>query len=240
MRIKDKINMNRDQLMENGPIVIGVLGDSVSHGSVAGGLMAHDTVYHNRLREKILAVRDYVPVTVINSGIGGTCADDALPRLPKLLAHKPDLMIVCFGLNDVNRELDVFLPALKTIFEESIAAGAETVFMTPNMLNTYVSDEVADSLKNYAAITAEMQNSGKMDMYMEKACQVARECGAKVCDCYGMWKELSKTQDTTLLLANRINHPTREMHELFADALFKCIFDQDITTTANDNDMYQG
>ena len=40
MRIKDKINMNRDQLMENGPIVIGVLGDSVSHGSVAGGLMA--------------------------------------------------------------------------------------------------------------------------------------------------------------------------------------------------------
>ncbi len=240
MRIKDKINMNRDQLMENGPIIIGVLGDSVSHGAVAGGKMAHDTVYHNRLCQKILAVRDYVPVTVINSGVGGTCADDAIPRLYKLLAHKPDLMIVCFGLNDVNRELDVFLPALKTIFEESIAAGAETVFMTPNMLNTYVSDEVAEGLKEYAAITADIQNSGKMDMYMQKACEVARESGAKVCDCYSMWKELAKTQDTTKMLANRINHPTREMHELFADALFKCIFDEEITVTDIDDGMYRG
>ncbi len=240
MRIKDKINMNRDQLMENGPIIIGVLGDSVSHGSVSGGAMAHDTVYHNRLRNKILAVRDYVPVTVINSGVGGTCADDAIPRLYKLLAHKPDLMIVCFGLNDVNRELDVFLPALKTIFEESIAAGAETVFMTPNMLNTYVSDEVAEGLKEYAAITADIQNSGKMDMYMQKACDVARECGAKVCDCYGLWKQLAETEDTTIMLANRINHPTREMHELFADALFKCIFDEDVEVTENDDGMYKG
>ncbi len=232
--------MNRAALMENGPIIIGVLGDSVSHGAVAGGTMAHDTVYHNRLRNKILAVRDYVPVTVINSGIGGTCADDALPRLPKLLAHNPDLMIVCFGLNDVNRELDVFLPALKEIFEQCLAAGAETIFMTPNMLNTYVSDEVAEGLKEYAAITADIQNSGKMDMYMEKACAVAKECGVKVCDCYSMWKELSKTQDTTILLANRINHPTREMHELFADALFKCIFDEDIETAEGDDGMYKG
>lgn len=240
MRIKDKINMNRADLMKHGPIIITVLGDSVSHGSVAGGLMAHDTVYHNRLREKILAVKNYVPVSVINSGVGGTCADDALPRVDSVLAHKPDLMIVCFGLNDVNRPLDRFLGALKTIFEKSIAAGAETIFMTPNMLNTYVSDETDPVNMNYAATTAELQNSGKMDMYMEKACAVARECGVKVCDCYSMWKELAKTQDTTLLLANRINHPTREMHELFADALFKCIFDEDVIATANDNDMYQG
>ena len=39
-----------------------------------------------------------------------------------------------------------------------------------------------------------------------------------------MWKELSKTEDTTKLLINRINHPTQEMHKLFADALFETIF----------------
>ena len=39
-----------------------------------------------------------------------------------------------------------------------------------------------------------------------------------------MWKELSKTEDTTKLLVNRINHPTQEMHKLFADALFETIF----------------
>ena len=45
-----------------------------------------------------------------------------------------------------------------------------------------------------------------------------------VCDVYSKWKEMAKTKDTTLLLANRINHPTREMHQLFADSLFETIF----------------
>ena len=35
---------------------------------------------------------------------------------------------------------------------------------------------------------------------------------------------MSKKQDTTMLLANRVNHPIREMHELFADSLFRIIF----------------
>ena len=58
-----------------------------------------------------------------------------------------------------------------------------------------------------------------------KAVEVARDMDVKVCDVYSKWKELSKTQDTTLLLANRINHPTKEMHNLFADSLFEMIFD---------------
>ena len=47
--------------------------------------------------------------------------------------------------------------------------------------------------------------------------------GVSVCDCYGYWKELSKTEDVTQLLANRINHPTKEMHKLFADMLYEVI-----------------
>lgn len=37
-------------------------------------------------------------------------------------------------------------------------------------------------------------------------------------------KRLSETHDTTQLLINRINHPSPQMHELFADALFEIIF----------------
>ena len=53
-----------------------------------------------------------------------------------------------------------------------------------------------------------------------------------VCDCYAKWKELAKTQDTTMLLANRINHPTKEMHELFAQSLFEMIFDDEEVNVA--------
>jgi hypothetical protein len=78
----------------------------------------------------------------------------------------------------------------------------------------------------YAHKTAKMQNEGRMDMFMNAAVALANEMGVPVCDCYSQWKKLAETQDTTQLLANRINHPTKEMHELFAESLFRMIFDE--------------
>ena len=63
-----------------------------------------------------------------------------------------------------------------------------------------------------------------MDLYMESAVRLAEEMGVPVCDCYAKWKKLAETEDTTMLLINRINHPTPGMHELFAESLFQMIF----------------
>ena len=142
----------------------------------------------------------------------------------QVFAHNPDLIIVCFGLNDVNGSLDDYISSLKTIFEECNNRRIQTIFMTPNMLNTYVAKDTKESLLDTAAKTAEIQISGRMDKFMNEACDLANSMGVEVCDCYSKWKEISKTEDTTLLLANRINHPTNEMHELFADSLFNVIF----------------
>ena len=98
------------------------------------------------------------------------------------------------------------------------------IFMTPNMLNTYVAEDTSEKYLEYAALTAEYQNNGRMDKYIFSAIKLAEEMGITVCDCYSQWKSLSKTEDTTLLLANRINHPIKEMHELFAESLFQTIF----------------
>lgn len=241
MRISDKIMMDVQGLIENGPINIVAFGDSVTHGAVDIGEMNYETVYWNRLRNKILAVRNFVPVNVINAGICGITADTSIERMDsQVFAHNPDLIIVCFGLNDVNRELDVYLSSLKTIFERCKNSGAETIFMTPNMLNTYVAEGTAESVLEYAAKTAEMQNGGRMDKYMSSAVELAKEMGIEVCDCYSKWKELSKTYDTTKLLANHINHPTKEMHELFASSLFEIIFkDAPEIIKENDSTMYR-
>lgn len=224
MRIKDKFGMELEQLIENGPITIVAFGDSVTHGAVAGGEMNYDTVYWNRLRLMLQEKYDYVPVNIINAGIGGITAKGSLGRMDKqVLAHSPDLVIVCFGLNDINGELDEYIDSIKQIFSRCQAAGCEVIFMTPNMLNTYVADDTEEKYMGYAKVTAGFQNEGRMDKYMAAACAAAAEMGVPVCDCYSKWKELAKTQDTTMLLANRINHPTKEMHELFAKALFETI-----------------
>ncbi len=225
MKIKEKINLDYEGLKKHGPINIVAFGDSVTHGAVGAGEIFYDTVYHERLKQKILEVRNYVPVNVINAGIGGIIAKDSLDRIDsQVLCHNPDLVIVCFGLNDVNRPLDDYIDSLRTIFERC-SAVCDVIFLTPNMLNTYSADDTEEKYKNYSYTTAEIQNSGKMDNYMENAVKLANEMNIPVCDCYAKWKELSKTEDTTMLLANRINHPTREMHELFAQSLFEMIFD---------------
>lgn len=226
MRIKDKINLDVEGLKKYGPINIVAFGDSVTHGCVAFGELNYETVYWNRLRKKIIDLKDYVPVNVIDAGIGGTTALESVSRMDtQVLNHNPDLIIVCFGLNDINGTLEDYLSALEQIFKKASDSGAEVIFMTPNMLNTYVGEDTAKEYYEYASVTAEYQNNGKMDLYMKRACELARSMHITVCDCYSKWKEISNEQDTTQLLANRINHPVKGMHELFADELFKCLFD---------------
>ena len=224
MKVKEKLQMNLAGLEEHGPVTVVAFGDSVTHGSVAAGEMNYDTVYWNRLRLKLNAAYPTIPVNVINAGIGGTTAARSVKRLDnQVLCHRPDLVIVCFGLNDINGTPEDYLSSLSTIFARCTESGAEVIFMTPNMLNTHVVEGTEERFASYAVKTAEMQNSGKMDLYMNSAVTLAREMEIPVCDCYAKWKELSKTQDTTLLLANYINHPTKEMHELFAQSLFDMI-----------------
>jgi lysophospholipase L1-like esterase len=223
MKVKDKLQLDFHGLMEHGPINIVLLGDSVSHGAVIDNI-DYENVYWNLLKKKLNQFRDYIPVNMINASIGGTTAKDALPRLDKhVLKHEPDLIIVCFGLNDVNGSLEDYIHSLHEIFTKCIASQSDVVFLTPNMLNTYVADDTPAQHVGYAYKTAQMQNEGRMDEFIYAAIDLARSMNVPVCDCYSKWKELSKTQDVTMLLANRINHPTAQMHQLFADCLYSFI-----------------
>ena len=143
MKISEKINMARPELERFGAITIVAFGDSVTHGAVAEGEINYETVYWNRLKNMILARKNYVPVNVINSGIGGTSAFGSLQRFEsQALKYEPDLIIIAFGLNDVNGSLESYLSSMGEIFDRSLASGADVIFMTPNMLNTSV---VADT-----------------------------------------------------------------------------------------------
>jgi len=239
MKVKEKIMLEMNGLVEHGPINIVIFGDSVSHGALLDTI-DYENVYWNRLKKKLNAFREYVPVNMINASIGGTTAKASLQRLERqVLIHEPDLVIVCFGLNDVNGSLESYISSLEVIFGRCAEAGCDVIFMTPNMLNTYVAEGTPTQYLAYAAKTAEMQNGGKMDEFMSSAVALARKMGITVCDCYSEWKELAKTQDTTALLVNRINHPTSEMHALFADRLYALIMSDTQENKDCDSTMYR-
>ncbi len=230
--------MKFKQLLESkeypcsGTPVIAFLGDSVTHGAfecVDGGsgcTFDFAAVYHNRLRLMISQKYDWIPISVINAGVAGDTAAGGLERLERdIISRRPDLCVVCYGLNDVNGELDAYKNALREIFERLKQADIEVLFMTPNMLNTRVGDVVLDELTVYAEVTAGMQNGGKMDAFMQAATEVAFECGVVVADAYALWKQMHLSgMDVTELLSNGINHPCREMHGMFAELLYETIF----------------
>ena len=240
MTIKEKLQLDIHGLLEHGPINVVILGDSVSHASFLE-YHDYDAVYWRVLEKKLHAVRAYTPINMICAAVGGTTAKDALPRLERdVLCHRPDLIIVCFGLNDVNGTLEDYLSSLEEIFSRCKAAGSDVIFLTPNMLNTSVAEDTQTKWWEYAHKTAEMQNGGRMDTYIYNAIDLAHKMGIKVCDCYSEWKKLSEKENITFRLANRINHPTEEMHGLFAEKLYEIIMEGETVTAENESTMYKG
>lgn len=216
-------------ITKNKSVNIVFLGDSVTHGYFEShenmhGTTDYEAVYHNRLKNKIKVLFPEKDINIINSGIGGDTAFGALKRIENdVIKHNPDLAVVCFGLNDINADNeDMYINPLKKIFTELNSNGIPTIFMTPNMLNT---KPVSGFLNDYSKTTASYQNGGKFDRFISLAIDMAKSENVYVCDCYKKWKILNSLQiDTDKLLANGVNHPTREMHSLFADSLFETIF----------------
>jgi len=91
-----------------------------------------------------------------------------------------------------------------------------------------------EGLIEFSKYTARRQNEGVFDLYINEGKKVAEKHGVQIADAYAKWKEMAANGiDTDKLLANGINHPTPEMHQLFADEIMKLIFsdNDEISTT---------
>ena len=239
MRIIEKIKAKVNDNYCNDGVTIAFLGDSVTQGCFEvfkkrdghiNTIFDKNNAYHAHLAKIFAAVYPTVPVNMINAGISGSTAAHGLERLDRdVLRHDPDLVVVAFGLNDATvggrGKVNEYADALKEIFEKIKTAGKDVIFMTEHMMNTRLSDQITEQTGESIAVnTMRIQNEGITDLYFEKAKEVAAECGVTVCDCYAKWKKLAENgADTTELLSNKINHPTREMNWLFAVSLFETI-----------------
>ena len=120
--------------------------------------------------------------------------------------------------------LDEYVSNMEQIFRTLKDHGIQVIYMTPNMYNTYVHGDVLPNHADMAAVLARVQNENRPDLYYAEAMKKAEEYGCVVVDAYGAWKKLSEYGvDVTELLSNRLNHPTRAMHRLFADLLYEVV-----------------
>lgn len=212
---------------------IAFLGDSVTEGcfdlyAKNGSFDTYrepENVYHARLLPMLEEKYGVGSVEIINAGISGDNTAGGRQRLDAdVLAHAPDLVVVCYGLNDSSRPVERYEENLRDILSRIQAAGCRVIFMTPNMMNTYVSPDTLPEAAHIAQRTMQIQNGGTMDRFMDTARGICAELGIPVCDAYAYWKELAaRGVDTTARLSNHINHPDAGMHRVFAELLAKMI-----------------
>lgn len=190
-------------------VVYVALGDSVTAGWLEHGVLDSDAAYPAVFRRRLAGLFPHAMISVVNAGLGGESADGALVRLERdVLRHDPQLVTVCLGLNDVRRGRDGLVA-----FQENLAqivrrlkaeSQADVLLVTPNTRGDGLGD---------ANVLAD---------YVRAIRSVAREHEVGLADVHAVYQGWIRAGAAPAdLLSNRVSHPTREGHVIFANALIE-------------------
>lgn len=236
MKIIDKFIDKQDNPVSAPPITMAFFGDSVTQGCFElyhTDERKYETEfrvfegYHNKLRKLLEMTYPSVPINMIHAGISGGSTGAGVERMERdVLQYHPDLTIVCFGLNDCcggPKNLENYKNNLRIMFQKLQEIDSEIIFMTPNLLaNESTWEEPSAYFREvYAGIAPHHDD---LYLFVEGAKEVCAEMNVPVCDCFHKWDVLKKNKVNFIrLLANFVNHPTHDMHWMFAWSLFEMI-----------------
>jgi len=178
-------------------------GDSITAGGEAS---VPKLIFWERWADALREKYPHASIETINGATGGDATPQGLQRLQeKVLAQKPDLVLIGFGMNDNNvggPSIEAFAANLRTMVDRIRAeTGAEVVLFSafpPNPRWHYGSPNMA----RYAAATE----------------AVAREKRCAFADVHRLWQKLAARKKPEDLLANNINHPNDYGHWIYFQA----------------------
>ncbi len=135
-----------------GPLVA-FLGDSLT----SGWRLREDEAWP-ALVGQTLAAR-HRPLRVLNAGVSGDTAAQGLARLPGVLAHHPDILVVALGVNDGLRGLPLedVETALRRILVEGRAAGAQVLLVGVRLPDRSDADRARRFEEVFALLAAEQK-----------------------------------------------------------------------------------
>lgn len=140
---------------------------------------------------------------MLNAGVSGNTTADALARLDAdVLAHRPHLVVMKFGMNDTARlSPDAFRANLHALCDRIGAAGSGVLLLTPNAVDAGDAARPPERVAAYAAAVR----------------AVGRERGLPVADVHAAFAAVhaSAPADWLRLLSDTI-HPNLRGHALIA------------------------
>jgi lysophospholipase L1-like esterase len=199
------------QLLAEGkePVRIACIGDSIT------GIYYHSggkRAYPEMLQIALQKIHPQAEVTVRNAGISGDTTTRGLLRLERnVLAHKPHLVTIMFGMNDLVRTpVADFQNNLREIIRRCRAIDADVILCTQN--------SVVENPKWTPAKVAEFTQAIR---------DIAKAESLPIADCFAAVESIHANDalEWTLLLSDRI-HPNMAGHKLFAETIAQTITGQ--------------
>lgn len=194
------------------PVTIVCLGDSVTGVYYhTGGRRAYPEMLEIALRKAVPKAQ----VKVINAGISGHTTVDGLARLDRdVLQHRPDLVTISFGLNDMSRlSEEAYGTNLAALVTRCRDAQARVVLCTPN-----------------SVITTDSRPVEKLGRYCEVLRALAKLMDVPVCDQFAAGEALrAKDAWAWRLTFSDAIHPNMDGHKRMAEQLCRTISGHEVS-----------
>ncbi len=155
------------------------------------------------MEEKLRREYPEVKLEVINAGVRGDTSRDGLKRIDPLLAEKPEIAVIAFGMNDWRKGVDEieYKNNLIIMVDSFEKRGSRVI------LNT-VSPSYDFTRSSY---------NREVDHYSNVVRDISRQKKIKIADINALWqRELKKPQDG---LRDEL-HPNAEGYEIICRSLF--------------------
>jgi acyl-CoA thioesterase-1 len=196
------------------PIILGISGDSISTGADASAIAkaAPNQPGYPDLVAAQLQESFKTKVTLKNRAVGGWSVANGVADLDKLLAEKPDLIVVAYGMNDVGRrDPKWFAQETRKILDGIRKANPEAdVILVSPMLGH--NEWVHTPREMFAKYRDELKGlTGP---------------GIALADVTQVWTLLLKQKHDLDLTGNGLNHPNDFGHRLYAQVILELLVER--------------
>lgn len=162
--------------------------------------------YPNILLKKLKAIYPFAVINVIVTAIGGENSVQGAERFERdVLTHKPDLILIDYGLNDRGLGLDKPFIAWNQMIKQAKEQGIKVILLTPSPDQTVNFDNPENDLKKHT----------------NQIRKIATENQIGLVDSYKAFEFLYPDKLQLEKYMSQVNHPNELGHELIANELIK-------------------
>lgn len=196
------------------PLTLGVSGDSISTGadaSVYSNAAPFQPGYAELVAAQLQARFDS-RVTLKNRAVGGWSVANGVKDIDKLLAEKPNLIVVAYGMNDVGRRDPKWFGEQTRAILDRIKAtdkDVEVILVAPMLGHGEWTATPREMFPKYRDVLKGMTGPG-----------------VALADVTAVWELMLKNKHDLDLTGNGLNHPNDFGHRLYAQAILSVLIDR--------------